>query len=119
MRDIETREDIELLMESFYKKIMKDELIGFIFTDVAELNLESHLPVIVNFWENVLFNTGTYTGNAMQPHFVLNSKQPFEDRYFERWLSVFEETVHENYSGKIATLACTRAKSIAAIMQIK
>jgi len=28
MRDIETRDDIENLMNAFYKKVMKDDVIG-------------------------------------------------------------------------------------------
>ncbi len=70
MRDIETRDDIELLMQAFYKKVMKDEMIGFIFTDVAQLDLAHHLPIITDFWENVLFNSGIYNRNAMLPHFA-------------------------------------------------
>jgi hemoglobin len=119
MRDIETRGDIELLMQEFYEKVMKDGKIGFIFTDVAQLNLEHHLPIITDFWENVLFNTGKYTRNAMMPHFKLNAKVNFQSQHFERWLFLFNETVKENFSGKLADLACTRAKSIASIMQIK
>jgi hemoglobin len=119
MRDIETRNDIELLMQEFYKKVMQDEMIGFIFTDVAQLDLKHHLPIITDFWENVLFNTGIYTRNAMTPHFKLNAQVNFQPQHFERWLFIFNETVKENFSGKLADLACTRAKSIASIMQIK
>ena len=43
MNDIETRDDIELLMREFYKKVMNDEKIGFIFTNVALLDLKHHL----------------------------------------------------------------------------
>jgi len=119
MRDIETRDNIELLMQAFYKKVMKDEMIGFIFTDVAQLDLAHHLPIITDFWENVLFNSGIYTRNAMLPHFKLNEQVNFKPEHFERWLSLFDETVKENFSGKRADLACARAKSIAAIMQVK
>ena len=119
MKDIETRGDIELLMQEFYKKVMHDEIIGFIFTDVAHLDLNHHLPIITDFWENVLLNTGVYTRNAMTPHFKLNEQVNFQPQHFERWLLLFNETVKENFSGKLADLACTRAKSIASIMQIK
>lgn len=119
MRDIETRDNIELLMQAFYKKVMKDEMIGFIFTDVAQLDLAHHLPIITDFWENVLFNSGIYNRNAMLPHFKLNEQVNFKPEHFERWLCLFNETVKENFSGNRADLACARAKSIAAIMQIK
>jgi len=119
MKDIETRSDIETLMRAFYKRVFTDKVIGFIFTDVAHMDLEHHLPIITDFWENVLFNTGVYKGNPMEPHFDLNQKVPFEAEYFERWLSLFCETVNENFCGEYANLACMRAKSIAAIMQSK
>src|SRR6476646_5015399 len=89
MRDIETREDIEYLMDAFYKKVMKDEVIGFMFTEVAILDLSHHIPIITDFWENVLLNTGTYGRNAMEPHFRLNAKEKFLPKYFERWLQLF------------------------------
>lgn len=39
MRDIQTKEDLSFLMEAFYSKMLKDEEIGYVFTDVAKLNL--------------------------------------------------------------------------------
>ncbi len=119
MRDIETRSDIEFLMQAFYARLINDEAIGFIFTDIAHLDLNHHLPVIVDFWENILFHTGSYTRNAMEPHFRLKRQTKFEPHYFERWLTIFNETIYADFNGEKATFMITRAKSIAAIMQIK
>jgi len=47
--DIETRADIDDLMNRFYTRAINDETIGYIFTDVAKLDLEHHLPVIGDF----------------------------------------------------------------------
>ncbi|HAI79573.1 MAG TPA: sec-independent protein translocase TatC, partial [Chryseobacterium sp.] len=38
MKLLESREDIEFLVNTFYKKVAKDETIGFFFTDVAKVN---------------------------------------------------------------------------------
>ena len=38
-KDIENRQDIDELMLAFYKRAIADDLIGFIFTDVAKLDL--------------------------------------------------------------------------------
>ena len=38
-RDIESREDIDLLMREFYSTAMSDEVIGYIFTDSLNLIL--------------------------------------------------------------------------------
>ena len=37
-KDIETRDDIELLVNSFYEKVKADPVIGHIFTDVFKVN---------------------------------------------------------------------------------
>ena len=67
-KDIITRKDIELLVTNFYGKIKKDILIGPVFTDIARVNWEKHLPLMCDFWENVLFYSGNYQGNPMDLH---------------------------------------------------
>jgi len=57
-KDVETRADIDDLINRFYARAFKDETIGYIFTDVAKLDLERHLPIIGDFWETLLFGTG-------------------------------------------------------------
>ena len=71
-KDITSRKDIELLVDEFYNKIKKDEQIGFIFTDIAKVNWEKHLPIMYDFFENMLFYTGSYTGNPMELHKHVN-----------------------------------------------
>ena len=44
-KDIENRGDIILLINTFYEKVKRDEVIGYIFNDVAKVNWEKHLPV--------------------------------------------------------------------------
>ena len=41
-------------MRAFYGKAMSDPVIGWLFTDVARLDLEAHVPQIASFWETVL-----------------------------------------------------------------
>ncbi len=48
-RDIETRVDLFMLLKKFYEKLLNDETISYIFTDVAKLDMQQHLPVIVDF----------------------------------------------------------------------
>lgn len=45
-REINTPEVIQLLVDTFYQKILQDDLIGYVFTDVAKIDLEEHLPII-------------------------------------------------------------------------
>jgi hemoglobin len=123
MRDIETRQDIDELMEEFYRKAVSDEIIGYIFTDVAKLDLESHLPVIGDFWEMLLFGTvnfpAKYGRSPMQVHQALNEKENLRAEHFGRWVKLFCETVDENFAGALATLAKVRAFSIAETMRVR
>ena len=73
MRDIETRADLEILLRQFYKSLLADDSINYIFIDVAKMNLEEHLHVITDFWELSLFHTGSYRNNPMQVHMDLKS----------------------------------------------
>ena len=118
-KDIETREDLFLLMQGFYSKLLADPSISYLFTEVAKVNLEEHLPVLVDFWDNLLFGSDTYRKNAMQPHMDLHAKSPILPHHFETWLGYFKETVDELFTGPKAFLAKERAVSIATIMKIR
>jgi hemoglobin len=118
-RDISSREDIENLLRQFYEKVKRDEVIGYIFNDVAKIDWDHHIPLIVDFWETILLGHPVYSKNAMEVHYQLNRKEPLKQEHFNRWLGLFTETVDELYKGKIAELAKTRAHSIAGLMQYK
>jgi hemoglobin len=118
-KDIENREDLLLLMQEFYKKLLSDKSISYLFTDVAKINLEHHLPVLVDFWDSILFQTGTYQKNAMQPHLALHQQSPLTKQHFETWLHYFKESVDEMFTGDNAFIIKERATSIATVMQIK
>jgi hemoglobin len=111
--DIENRADIERLVRAFYGRAMNDEIIGFIFTDVAELDLESHVPQITDFWETQLLGTQSYSGGAFHPHAALNAKVPLRKAHFERWLVLWTRTVDELFDGPRAALAKVHAMRIA------
>ena len=118
-KDISSREDLFLLVKNFYEKLLNDKTISYLFTDIAKIDLDHHLPVLVDFWDSVLFQSDTYRKNAMQPHLILNQKSPLEKHHFETWLMYFNNTVDELFEGEKAFLAKERAKSIATVMQIK
>ena len=115
-KDIESRTDIDALMNHFYSKATTDELIGYIFTDVAKLDLERHLPIIGDFWETLLFRTGNYQRhkrNPLQIHGALNLKTPLRTEHFRRWLEIFRGTIDELFAGERAEFAKLRAEAIA------
>ncbi len=119
MKDIESRQDIEALMVSFYSVAMKDELIGHFFTEVVPLNLEKHIPLISDFWETVIFDKAAYRGNVFGVHEHIHTLFAFEDKHFERWVLLFKQTVDESFSGSNAEKIKQRGESIATVMRIK
>lgn len=112
-RDLVDRDDVEELVRAFYSSAFVDPLIGPIFTDVAEMDLEHHLPIMCDFWETVLFNANLYRRNALQLHYALNERHPLTPEHFDRWLMLWEATVDAHFSGPTAELAKRQATRIA------
>ena len=118
-KDIADRSDIHLLMNLFYSKVRQDQTVGYIFNDVAKVNWEHHIPIICDFWENLLFQTGNYNGNPITVHMKLHTVENLTKAHFDKWLLLFTSTVDELFDGLNAELAKQRALSIATIMQLR
>ena len=108
-RDITNAEDIRTLVDSFYDKVTRDELLAPIFNEVARVEWAEHLPIMYRFWESMLLGIGTYQGAPFPKHAVL----PVQKEHFARWLALFVETVDALFSGSKADEAKGRAASIA------
>ena len=119
MKDIENEADIKNLVDRFYEKVIDDPEIGFIFTRVMAVSWEVHLPIMYNFWGSILLGSGAYSGNPMQKHIALDKLVQLEDHHFERWLLLWRNTVRENFEGRSAEEAISRATNIAALMKHK
>jgi len=117
--DIKNREDLLQLVTRFYEKLLADDSISYLFTDIAKIDLPHHLPVLVDFWDSILFQSDTYQKNAMQPHLSLHQQSPLQKQHFETWLRYFKESTDELFEGEKAFMAKERATSIATVMQIK
>ncbi len=118
-KDISSRQDLLEWVSLFYEKLLADDSISYLFTDIAQIDLDHHLPVLVDFWDSVLFQSDTYHKNAMQPHIALHHKSPLLPQHFETWLRYFNESVNELFEGEKAFIAKERALSIATVMRIK
>ena len=118
-KDIHNRKDIEKMVDSFYMKVKADPVLGPIFNEVARVDWEKHLPRMYDFWENIILQTGQYTGNPMSAHFRVHALQPFTRENFNRWLGLFRENLEDHFEGPNTELARQRAQSIATVMEIK
>ncbi|MCB0429869.1 MAG: group III truncated hemoglobin [Flavobacteriales bacterium] len=119
MPDIETRKDIEILVDAFYKKVITDERIGDFFTKVVKLDWNLHIPIMYDFWESMLLKHTVYNGNPMIKHIDLNRKKALKPEHFECWFALWEETVNEHFHGEKAGEAISKARQIGGLMMVK
>ena len=112
MTDITSRDDIILLVNSFYDKVNEDNLLKDIF---GHVNWPTHLPIMYNFWSSMLLGDQSYQGNPFQKHIQL----AINATHFTRWFELFTKTVDEHFVGSKADEAKSRAQSIAGVWQHK
>lgn len=115
MSDITNDSDVKNLVHAFYDKVQQDERLGYIFNDHADVDWDHHLPRMVDFWSNLLFQTGRYKGRPFRQHLPL----PIQQEDFLRWLSLFKETVDEHFEGERADHAKEMASKIAASFSLR
>lgn len=118
-KDILSRKDIELLVAEFYVRVKEDAIIGPVFTEIAKINWEKHLPIMCDFWENAILFTGSYQGNPMDLHTHLHKVMPLHAFHFQKWNQIFISTVDSLFKGENALLAKQRALKISEILQSK
>ena len=113
LRDIESRADCERLVRAFYEQALEDPIIGFIFVDIAAIDLEAHVPRITSFWETMLLGARSYGGSAFVPHAQVHAKVALREAHFARWLQLWSSTVDEMVAGDQADLAKVHARRVA------
>lgn len=116
MRDIESRADIILLVDTFYGKVKQNEVIGHIFSEVANVNWQNHLPMMYSFWSSILLREHSYTGNPMFKHVDLSHRYALTENDFQEWIKLFHKTVDELFEGDKAHEAKSRASTIAQLI---
>lgn len=111
--DLDSREQIELFVDRFYARMLKDEVLAPIFVDVAAIDLDVHLPHIKDYWCKLLLGEKNYNRHTMNIHRALHGKRPLQADDFARWLEFFQSTVDSYYAGERAERAKRVAASIA------
>ncbi len=119
MKDIQNQDDLFLLVDVFYQKLLADEKISYIFTDVVKIRLEEHLPILVTFWSQAILGTGGYSNNLTQIHLDVNRREYLSPELFKIWLGHFNDAVDHLFSGMKAEKIKVDALNIATVLQIK
>lgn len=113
--DIENRDDVVLLVNTFYQRVREDDLVGPVFEERIKGNWGPHLNTMHDFWYTLLFGKEAYRGNPFAKHIGL----PVGATHFERWLLLFNTTLDELFEGTRADETKKKAASIAQVFQGK
>lgn len=113
--DITTLDDIKLLVDIFYDRIRKDDLLGHIFNNVIQERWPEHLAKMYSFWQTVLLEEHTYHGSPFVPH----AKLPVEAKHFDRWMELFSTTVDELFAGQTSERAKWQGERMASMFLAK
>lgn len=118
MADITTHEDVALLVNSFYDQVKNDDILGPIFNTVIE-DWSHHLPKMYRFWGTVLFGEPGYSGNAIATHIAIDKKFPLQPEHYDRWISLWRNTVDSLFAGEKAEEAKKRGMLMIQLINLK
>lgn len=118
--DITNREDVFLLVSSFYKKVRKNPDIGYFFNEVIE-DWDAHIIKLTDFWESNLFFKALYKGNPQKAHVKVDQEnnQKISSYHFGIWLNLWFETIDELFEGELASRAKTNARKMSSHLYLK
>ncbi len=86
-----SEEMIRSVVVEFYRRARRDGQLGPIFDDhIADW--PEHLDRMTDFWSAALLKTGRYTGNPVESHRGVPS---LAAGHFDRWITLFEQTVRD------------------------
>ena len=110
-----TEEQLEQLVDRFYAKVRKDEVLGPVF-NAAIADWPEHLEKLNAFWSSLMLTTGHYKGQPMVAH--LKHKAAIDPAMFEQWLGLWRETARETLSKPGAAAVIMKAERIAESLQL-
>lgn len=119
MHDITNLDDLIALVNTFYDRVRRDELIGPIFNTVIGENWDRHLPLMYSFWNSVIFGAEGYRGQAVGKHIQIDRQIRLLPEHYNRWISLWRDTVDALFEGEKATLAKERAQTMLQLIQFK
>lgn len=119
-RSIESREEVALLVQRFYEKIRRHDVLGPIFNGIIT-DWDSHLELLTDFWESQLFLKRTYLGNPVAVHQAVDTHMGHSvtPEHFGLWLNLWYETLDEGFEGETAWIAKNRAQKMSTMLFMK
>lgn len=119
-KDLETREDVKLLVSSFYDKVRKDDVLGPFFKEAIK-DWDEHIERLTTFWEASLFLKTKYTGNPLETHIKMDAdhNHSISQVQFGLWLNLWFQTIDELFEGDFAQNAKFKARKMGSFLYLK
>ena len=119
-KDITTREDIYVLVISFYEKVRNNEILGPFFNGKIK-DWDEHLERLTTFWESSLFLKTKYYGNPLEVHIKVDKESGHEitELHFGIWINLWFETINEHFEGEHAENAKYKARKMGTFLYLK
>lgn len=111
-----TKKNIRIMVDRFYSKILKDEMLaGFFIEKLGDEMIsdewQEHLNKLTDFWASIILGDTAYSGQPVKPHMHMEG---LKRETFQQWLKLFFETVDRFYAKEAADTFKTRSEMIAA-----
>ncbi|MFY0481634.1 group III truncated hemoglobin [Flavobacterium sp. PLA-1-15] len=119
MKEIENREDVSLIVRSFYAQVRTDETLAHIFNNIIT-DWEAHLEKLTDFWTMQLFGGKIYNGNPIKVHQEVDDQSNHEVTayHFGTWLNLWFETIDANFTGENADTLKRRARKMQTVLMV-
>lgn len=119
-KDLKNREDVFLLVSSFYKKVRQDDTLGPFFNETIK-NWDQHLEHLTTFWESSLFLKTKYKGDPLKAHVKVDQENnnSITELHFGIWLNLWYQTIEELFEGDYAENAKRRARKMGTFLYLK
>jgi hemoglobin len=114
-QELLTLDDIKRLVDVFYERIKNNNLLAPVFNELIKDKWPQHMEKMYRFWQTVLLEEHTYLGSPFLPHANL----PVNHEHFVEWLTLFNKTVDELFTGAKAEEAKWRAAKMAEMFENK
>lgn len=118
---IKSREEVSLLVNTFYAKIRKDDFLGPIFNGIIK-DWDSHLELLTDFWETNLLYKRKYFGNPMHAHVEVDQQcgNTINEMHFGTWINMWVQTIDELFEAddEVAQIAKNRARHMGTFLHL-
>lgn len=115
-KEIRDISDIRLLVDTFYSRAENDELLSPIFANRFSSH-NSPLEPLYRYWGNALLELEKSAADEIP--FPKHQDLPLTHQHFDRWLSLFHQTVDDLFEGALAEKAKFRAIRMSEIFRYK